>query len=339
MDDDADTTSVAFGKGYYVYKVGETTPTVIYDDASDTFTTAFAASGTGLYTFEVDNNGVVANTTATFALGDINASKAVNDGSVKDDALTYDLVAVTEATSGNSFQTQTFDADSIKAAKAAPGYTFTTANAAASKDFNVTSATKVILVNKAKLKGDALTLKAGTAADITTDSIVIVGYTATVGGNNTIYDASVVYVFSNTVTAASDTMANIVESVVNAKASDGSGNILATNVTGYADLDEALKHKTTLLVNVAEGLDITVNKEVFKVRYADFAKNVTPTVSGVDTLGVAVTPSSKLVSVKTSGKADELNLATGDTLVLKLAYGNKSDNLVYYVAFDINVKD
>jgi hypothetical protein len=137
------------------------------------------------------------------------------------------------------------------------------------------------------------------------------------------------------------TISGIVKSVTN----KGDGNVLSGPVTGYASVKEALSHKTTLNVNVAQTLTVTCSSDVAastasKFYFANFAANfdfTAYTEAQIDGLikGTATTGSSSEVALTTDGSASGMNLANNDTVVLKLVDNATTPN-TWYVAFAIS---
>ena len=174
------------GNGYFVYKVGETTPTTVYDASAAVLGTnaptgaiawSTTAHGTGLYTFIVNANDQI--TSMQPYVCDLHCDESYSTG-------TYDRSVVKAAVKDGSFQTQGYD---NLAMNAGTGYTVTTT--AAVKDFNVTNDTVVINVTKNNINSDAV-LSVGALSDITAGSVVLVKYN-TVGSK---YTATVVYVIN-----------------------------------------------------------------------------------------------------------------------------------------------
>src|SRR5699024_1772767 len=99
--------------------------------------------------------------------------------------------AVKAAVQDGSFQAQGYSAVTLDANND-NGYTVTASGTV--KDFNVTDATTYIVVTKNALTGSDATLAAGTAADVTAGSVVLVDYT--VSGNK--YTADIVYILKVT---------------------------------------------------------------------------------------------------------------------------------------------
>ena len=172
----------ALGTAYWVYKVGDTTPTLVYDaNGATTGGWAYDATHeTGLYSFTVNaDNQIQTMSTVLCDLHCGNSAANVITG--------WDRSAVKASVKDGSFQTDGYSA--VTAAANDNGYTVTATNTAV-KDFNVTDATKYIVVTKNALTGSAATLTAGTSADLTKDSVVLVNYTTA----GTKYTANVVYI-------------------------------------------------------------------------------------------------------------------------------------------------
>ena len=172
----------ALGTAYWVYKVGETTPTLVYD-ANGATAGGWAydtTHETGLYSFTVNANNQIQSMGAV--LCDLHCGN-----SAANVAIGWDRSAVKASVKDGSFQTDGYSA--VTAAANDNGYTVTATNTAV-KDFNVTDATKYIVVTKNALTGSVATLTAGTSADLTKDSVVLVNYTTA----GTKYTANVVYI-------------------------------------------------------------------------------------------------------------------------------------------------
>ena len=133
-----------------------------------------------------------------------------------------------------------------------------------------------------------------------------------------------------TITLPNATLAGAVTSVVNAA---NSGNVMASNVTGYKSFDAALANIKTLNVGEAEALAVTVKYEATGMSYANFAGSVTPAEATFNANAKTVTTwNNKTATLGITGTTDELNLQNGDVLVLAVT----GDTLTpAYVAFRV----
>ena len=119
-----------------------------------------------------------------------------------------------------------------------------------------------------------------------------------------------------TITLPNATLANAVASVVNAA---NSGNVMATNVTGYKSFDAALANIKPLNVGAAEDLAVTVKFEATGMSYANFAGSATATEATFNANAKTVAGwAGKTATLNITGSNDELNLQNGDVLVLAI---------------------
>lgn len=177
------------GWQYTVYKVGELTTTTIWGNEATLNAMLKEESqknhSTGLYKFVVNSNSQIESVEAV--LCDLHCQSSWTDVSG------WDRSAVKAAISGNSFQTSGYtnrvlDKDNDN------GYAVSGTNTAI-KDYNVTEATKYIVVTKSSFTSDA-SLKEGSYADLLDGSIVLVNYSATTTDNAGVYEltAKTVYI-------------------------------------------------------------------------------------------------------------------------------------------------
>ena len=186
-DNQQDTWGNPLGDGYYVYKLGETTGTLLFDDNDSTKDWNYAADGTGLYQFTVNANNQIQS--MTIIACDLHCGQsATNIGS-----LNLDRLAIKAGVSGNSFQAYSY-ANGIIADNSDNGYHAYTVGTTALKDFNVTADTQYIVVTKNAYNGATATLRTGTASDLTPGSVILVDYTSVTSNGTTIYNADTVYV-------------------------------------------------------------------------------------------------------------------------------------------------
>ena len=166
-------------KGYEVYKLGETTPTTVYD-SSRIFSTAFTAHATGLYLIEVNSDNEIVRMQGSGC--DSVSCTTCNTSWAGSSALDYSIdrmLAASGATTG-SLMTYNYNADGDQ----------TTAN----KDFIVNDNT--VYVKATVDAGDKVAeLAEATASDVEKGDIVLVLYTteATSAGVNKT-TASYVYI-------------------------------------------------------------------------------------------------------------------------------------------------
>ena len=164
-DNDQDVFNNANGAGYYVYKLGETTATTVYAKNSSDWKYNNTHE-TGLYTFTVNAQNQITNMQA--AVCDLHCNgQYVYDNQIQ-------RAAVKAGVQDGSFQTEGYTSVTLDATND-NGYKVTASGTV--KDFNVTDATTYIVVTKNALTGSDATLAAGTAADVTAGSVVLVDYT------------------------------------------------------------------------------------------------------------------------------------------------------------------
>ena len=177
------------GWQYTVYKVGELTTTTIWGDKAtlDEMLKEEAQKkhSTGLYKFVVNSNSQIESVEAV--LCDLHCQNSWTSVSG------WDRSAVKAAISGNSFQTSGYT-DRVLDKDNDNGYAVSGTNTAI-KDYNVTEATKYIVVTKSSFTSDA-SLKEGSYADLLDGSIVLVNYSATTTDNAGVYEltAKTVYI-------------------------------------------------------------------------------------------------------------------------------------------------
>lgn len=181
-DNDKDATN-SKGDGYYVYKLGETTATMVYAKTAADWKYS-STEQTGLYEFTVNADNQITGMNAV--LCDLHCT-----GQYEVPTEDLERAAVKAAVQDGSFQAQGYSAVTLDANND-NGYTVTAFGTV--KDFNVTDATTYIVVTKNALTGSDATLAAGTAADVTAGSVVLVDYT--VSGNK--YTADIVYILKVT---------------------------------------------------------------------------------------------------------------------------------------------
>ena len=172
--------TTALGRAYQVYKIGETTATVVYDVVANNFWQYSNEHGTGLYLFTVNaNNQIVA---MDIQVCDLHCTSSYTAYA------NWDRSAVKAGILAGSFQTEGYNAVAVDLTKD-NGYTVTTNNTAI-KDYVVTTDTKYFVVTKTGLNSTAIVTE-GTTADVTAGSVVLVNYT-TLGNGNLV--ANMVYV-------------------------------------------------------------------------------------------------------------------------------------------------
>ena len=177
-DDDQDVFNSSNGAGYYVYKLGETTATTVYDKSGSDWHYNDTHQ-TGLYTFTVNAQNQITNMQA--AVCDLHCNgQYVYDNQIQ-------RAAVKAGVQDGSFQTEGYTSVALDATND-NGYKVSVSGTV--MDFNVTDATTYIVVTNNALTGSDATLAAGTAADVTAGSVVLVDYT-TSGGKLT---ADTVYI-------------------------------------------------------------------------------------------------------------------------------------------------
>jgi hypothetical protein len=236
------------GNGYYVYKVGETTPTVVYEPAGTTYLTGIFAN-TGLYNITVDDNGVIQSNIKR-ELSDLSltssgaaADKPLSDGN------TYTRLAIRVPEDHTSIQTYRYG--SLVAANNALGYTLTAGTAYA--DYNINSDTVVIKVHKTDLTGTA-TLSVGSVNDLVTNAVVFVGAQT----SGTVKNAKVVYVFDSDyvdTTVTPDYSGAISLIYGNSHVSTQ----IAVNQDAYLTVEDAVAHVQTLDCRGEAGIAIKVD--------------------------------------------------------------------------------
>ena len=159
---------------YTVYKLGSLDATTVYDATvtgatttpNTTFTTTVATNGQGLYKFEVTSDGYIKSMALVLAGAGAYATKT--EGTEY-----FDRATVKAPVVGNSFQTE---------------QTTGTVN----KDFNVLTDPATTVIKVVTYNDGTVALAAGTTADITEGSKVLVNYNGTASLNK--YNAKVVYV-------------------------------------------------------------------------------------------------------------------------------------------------
>ena len=298
-DADQDVYNNPNGAGYYVYKLGETTATTVYDNTNKW--TAGYTHNTGVYEFTVNADGQITSMSPKVCDLHCTSDYAGFDGLYR--------AAVKEAVQNGSFQTQGYSSLTVDATKDA-GYTFTAGSALV--DFNVTNDTTYIVVTKTGTGTDA-TLAAGTAADVTAGSVVLVDYT--VSGNK--YTADIVYILK---VADDGTNPNPNPSDVQALTGRGTvsvgGNTIATNISSaYKTLEDALENATEVNITYAASQNVTSTSTLEWTAVGVYAN---------DTVA-------KDASLTTSSATDTVsaNIASGTCIVV--AYSQNFVN--YYVAY------
>ena len=211
---------------YTVYKLGSLDATTVYDATvtgatttpNTTFTTTVAANGQGLYKFEVTSDGYIKS--MALVLAGAGAYATNTEGTEY-----FDRATVKAPVVGNSFQTEK------------------TTNVV-NKDFNVLTDPATTVIKVVKYSDGTVALAAGTTADITEGSKVLVNYNATATLNK--YNAKVVYV----AVAESSVNPDADKSDVKTLAGKGTVTIGSTVVDivdkAYVSVDLALKNAKTL---------------------------------------------------------------------------------------------
>ena len=300
-DNDQDVFNNANGAGYYVYKLGETTATTVYAKNSSDWKYNNTHE-TGLYTFTVNAQNQITNMQA--AVCDLHCNgQYVYDNQIQ-------RAAVKAGVQDGSFQTEGYTSVTLDATND-NGYKVTASGTV--KDFNVTDATTYIVVTKNALTGSDATLAAGTAADVTAGSVVLVDYT-TSGGKLT---ADTVYILK---VADNGTNPNPNPSDLQPLIGRGSvsvgGTTIATNISSaYKTLTDALENATTVNVSYAASQTITSTSSNEWTAVGVYAND---TVAA----GASLTPSTTTASVTA-------NIASGSCIVV--AYSQNFVN--YYVAY------
>ena len=179
------------GTGYNVFKAGETTATLVYDDLANVGTWNY--QGTGMYVISLNAKGQI--TAMNYTISDINTTASNLFGAVQ--GYNYDRVVVSAKESGTSIQTKAYSALTAAAITNENDNGYTVTVGGTNKDFNTVD-TKVIVVKKNALNGTA-TLSEGTMANVAKNDVVIVAY-KTVAGTQ-INNAAIIYVFQSGYTA------------------------------------------------------------------------------------------------------------------------------------------
>ena len=161
---------------YTVYKLGSLDATTVYDAtvsgttviAANAFATAFdgQSAGQGLYKFEVTSDGYIKSMALVLAGAGVYATNT--EGTEY-----FDRATVKAPVVGNSFQTEKTTND-------------------VNKDFNVLTDPATTVIKVVTYNDGTVALAAGTTADITEGSKVLVNYNGTASLNK--YNAKVVYV-------------------------------------------------------------------------------------------------------------------------------------------------
>ena len=181
-DEDQDTWGNPLGDGYHVYKLGETTETLVFDDNDGTKDWKYAADGTGLYKFTVNSRNQI-ESMKIYACDLHCGNSAAGIGSIN-----LDRLSVAAAAKDGSFQAANYWGG-VNPANNDNGYTLANSNVTALKDFNVTDNTQYIVVTKTGVNSTA-TLKTGSISDLTLNSVILVDYTA----KGETYTADTVYI-------------------------------------------------------------------------------------------------------------------------------------------------
>ena len=181
-DEDQDTWGNPLGDGYHVYKLGETTETLVFDDNDGTKDWKYAADGTGLYKFTVNSRNQI-ESMEIYACDLHCGNSAEEIGSIN-----LDRLSVAAAAKDGSFQAANYWGG-VNPANNDNGYTLANSNVTALKDFNVTDNTQYIVVTKTGVNSTA-TLKTGSISDLTLNSVILVDYTA----KGETYTADTVYI-------------------------------------------------------------------------------------------------------------------------------------------------
>ena len=192
---------------YQVYKLGETTPTLVYDTSSDfTFD-----HGTGLYLIEVNSDNEIVNMSA--AVCDSVSCTTCDNSWVNGTALDYNVdrvLAASGATTG-TLKTNTYDNG---------------ASTGSNKDFVVNDTTVYV---KATVDSDdqVAKLAEATASDVEKDDIVLVLYTnETISGGVNKATASYVYIIKSDEIIDKPTEPEVVNSISVKGATPAAGQAL-----------------------------------------------------------------------------------------------------------------
>ena len=242
--------------GYNVYRLGEATPTMVYD-ASNQFTTAFAG-GPGFYEIEVDANGMLKAGGIKVA---VNAPASELDSSLNGFIANAYQVPGTNDTwmnhyairraSGNSFKAMDYTSATITPDYTKRnGYSVTGAGGTYDVDFNATEDTKVVILNKATLTGATNSVSAGSLDDLNYLDDVAIAYVVwtgrTAGTSAPIYTASTIYLVKLPNTATTTRLWNVC-GTNHGLVYTINGNIVAQNPTCYVSVDATAAARTAAL--------------------------------------------------------------------------------------------
>lgn len=126
--------------------------------------------------------------------------------------------------------------------------------------------------------------------------------------------------------------------IVAVKNQTNSGNVMAANLTGYKDFDDAVKNAAPLSVGDATGLYVEVKASVDALSWANFATSQQPSATVFEMAkktSTVINDTVKNTVIDITAASDKLNLQNGDTLVMKVYAPAESTTQVFYVAFNV----